>query len=140
MKKLFTITHEIDKIHNSYKRLKYQKLMPCNCYRCKNSQSPYFYTLERLHKFIVDKQEKIQCQESYEMVSVLGLIDDIDSYLAATLEASVEKNLLIQGDYIQGNKGDIITQSVSFGVSVNKGIINSQNIARNINPSRDEII
>ncbi|MEM9276899.1 MAG: COR domain-containing protein [Cyanobacteria bacterium P01_F01_bin.143] len=30
------IAHEIEKINNSYKRLKYQKLIPCNCTRCKN--------------------------------------------------------------------------------------------------------
>ena len=40
----------------------------------------------------------------------------------------------IKGDYIQGNKGDAIEQnSSSFGVNVNKGNINAQNVGRTIN-------
>ena len=43
-KDLMTIvTYEIDKINKSYKRLKHQKLIPCNCSTCKDNQSPYFY-------------------------------------------------------------------------------------------------
>ncbi|MEH1829656.1 MAG: COR domain-containing protein, partial [Nostoc sp.] len=71
------VTHELDKIHNSYKRLKYNKLIPCNCVTCKDSQEPHFYQFEILRQFIADKQERIQCQKSYQMVDVLGLIDDV---------------------------------------------------------------
>ena len=44
------------------------------------------------------------------------------------------------GDRIQGNKGDTINQSGSFGVGVNKGTINAHNIAGNINQSQDETL
>ena len=44
---LNTITYELDKIHDSYKRLKYSKLIPCNCHQCKDSQLPYFYPFDR---------------------------------------------------------------------------------------------
>ncbi|MBG1245009.1 COR domain-containing protein [Nostoc sp. NZL] len=71
------ITHELDKIHNSYKRLKYNKLIPCNCNTCKDSQEPHFYPFEILRQFVADKQERIQCQKSYQMIDVLGLIDDV---------------------------------------------------------------
>ncbi|MBD2505702.1 leucine-rich repeat domain-containing protein [Nostoc muscorum FACHB-395] len=71
------VTHELDKIHNSYKRLKYNKLIPCNCVTCKDSQEPHFYPFERLRQFVADKQERIQCQKSYQMIDVLGLIDDV---------------------------------------------------------------
>ncbi len=71
------VTHELDKINDSYKRLKYKKLIPCNCKECKNSQSPHFYPFQILRKFLVDKQYNIQCQESYQMVDVLSLIDDV---------------------------------------------------------------
>ncbi len=71
------VIHELDKIHDSYKRLKYDKLIPCNCNTCKDSQQPHFYPFEILRKFVADKQENIQCQKSYQMVDVLDLIDDV---------------------------------------------------------------
>ncbi|MEH1771810.1 COR domain-containing protein [Nostoc sp.] len=71
------VIHELDKIHDSYKLLKYNKLIPCNCDTCKNRQEPHFYPFEILRQFVVDRQEVIQCQKSYQMVDVLGLIDDV---------------------------------------------------------------
>ncbi|MCC5664324.1 leucine-rich repeat domain-containing protein [Nostoc sp. CHAB 5784] len=72
------VTHELDKIHTLYKRLKYNKLIPCNCYNiCKDSQEPHFYPFEILRQFVADNQEGIQCQKSYQMVKVSGLIDDV---------------------------------------------------------------
>ena len=71
------ITNELDKINNSYKRLKYQKLIPCNCNVCQSNPNPHFYNFETLKKFLEHRQKKIQCQESFEMVNVLGLMDDV---------------------------------------------------------------
>ena len=71
------VTHELDKIHDSYQQLKYNKLIPCNCHTCKDSQQPHFYPFEILRQFLADRQEVIQCQKSYQMVDVLGLIDDV---------------------------------------------------------------
>ncbi|MEJ6480822.1 COR domain-containing protein [Nostoc punctiforme UO1] len=72
------VTHELDKIHDSYKRLKYNKLIPCNCVTCKDNQEPHFYLFEELRQFIADKQDEIQCRKKpYKMVNVLGLIDDV---------------------------------------------------------------
>lgn len=76
---LTNIRHELGKIHASYERLKYSTLVPCNCSTCKGRQTPHFYPLERLHKFVDDKQTQIQCQTSYQMVSVRSLIDDVAS-------------------------------------------------------------
>jgi hypothetical protein len=69
--------HELEKIHDSYPRLKYNKLVPCNCATCKSSPEPHFYPLAVLRRFIEDRQSRIQCQKSYEMVDVLGLVDDV---------------------------------------------------------------
>jgi internalin A len=77
-KELMTIvTYELDKIHASYPRLKYSKLIPCNCERCKNIQDPHFYPFETLRNFIDNRQDLIQCQKGFQMVSVRGLIDDV---------------------------------------------------------------
>jgi len=69
--------HELDKIHASYPRLKYNKLVPCNCSDCKSNPEPYFYSLDVLRKFLEDRQLQIQCQRSYQMVDVLRLVDDV---------------------------------------------------------------
>jgi hypothetical protein len=82
---LSAVTHEIDKIHASYQssdnprdtRLRYQTLIPCNCDTCKGSQTPHDYPYDRLQKFLRDGQYQIQCQESYAMVDVRRLLDDV---------------------------------------------------------------
>jgi hypothetical protein len=80
---LTVVTHELDKIHNSYKRLadKYQKLIPCNCNTCKGSQDPHFYKLADLKRRYEKRVPTVQCEISYENVEVLGLIDDIGARL-----------------------------------------------------------
>ena len=77
---LTVVTHELDKIHNSYKRLadKYQKLIPCNCSTCKGNQNPHFYPFATLQEFLSDRQPEIQCQKRpYNMVNVRNLLDNI---------------------------------------------------------------
>jgi small GTP-binding protein len=77
-KELLTIVnYELDEIHASYKRLRYSKLIPCNCAKCKDNQEPHFYPFEVLRQFVDDRQELIQCQKSYQMVNALGLIEDV---------------------------------------------------------------
>ncbi|GIK38178.1 MAG: hypothetical protein BroJett011_20110 [Chloroflexota bacterium] len=77
-KELLTIvTYELDKIHDNYRRLKVNKLIPCNCVVCKDTQEPHFYPYEVLRNFTEARQEHIQCQRSFQMVHVWGLIDDV---------------------------------------------------------------
>jgi hypothetical protein len=77
---LAQIRREFKKIHDSYNdRLKYKELIPCNCPECKDSQSPHVYPLEVLHKSLKRENDRVQCQTSFEMVSVQGLIDRIAS-------------------------------------------------------------
>jgi internalin A len=77
-KDLMTIVaYELDEIHASYRRLKYSKMIPCNCAKCKSNQEPHFYPFEVLQQFVDDREERIQCQKSYQMVDVRGLIDEV---------------------------------------------------------------
>ncbi len=71
------VTHELEKIHNSYERLQYQTLVPCNCKKCEGSQTSSSYTLEELHDFLNDGDYQIQCRKSRQMVDVRRLIDDV---------------------------------------------------------------
>ncbi|MEH2179068.1 COR domain-containing protein [Nostoc sp.] len=75
--RLAVIIHELEKIHNSYERLQYQTLVPCNCESCKDSQTPHFYRRDVLYKFRENNCNQIQCQDSGDMVDVRRLIDDV---------------------------------------------------------------
>ncbi|MUG91877.1 GTPase [Scytonema sp. UIC 10036] len=75
---LAVITHEFDKIHRSFERLQYDTLVPCNCMECQESQEPYSYPLDNLHKRLKAKRYQMECEKSYEMVDVRRLIDDVN--------------------------------------------------------------
>ena len=113
-KELLTIiTHELDEIHANYHNLQYNKLIPCNCSTCKNNQQSTFYPFERLRKFIFDKQDRIQCPESYEMVNVRNLIDDVIDikHLPATDPLSpiydFREAMLVNPKFQLTKKGDV---------------------------------
>jgi internalin A len=116
---LSAVTHEINKIHASYQssdnprdtRLRYQTLIPCNCDTCKGSQRPHDYPYDRLQKFIRDGQYQIQCQESYTMVDVRSLLDDVLNSPPEPLEIqisnAIEKYLPAEIEFIQDDNTEI---------------------------------
>ncbi|NEP82037.1 MAG: hypothetical protein F6K39_30180 [Okeania sp. SIO3B3] len=73
------VTHELDKIHSSYNnRLKYNKLIPCNCATCKNSQNPHFYKFDKLNEWKSNGRQKTNCDNyPYYEVDIPSLIDDV---------------------------------------------------------------
>lgn len=98
-KEMMTIvTYELDKIHGSYDRLKFNKLIPCNCEQCSSSQEPYFYSFDILKKFLGDEQKEIQCQRSYSMVRVRGLIDDVIDEIQLYKEMKERNDYVFHGD------------------------------------------
>jgi internalin A len=105
---LTRIRHEFDKIHNSYEKLRYQELIPCNCPTCKGSQNPHAYVLKKLQERLENKTYEIECdQKPYYKVTVPSLIDDvIGEYLISKLfskdlEETIAKN--IQNNYFYDN-------------------------------------
>jgi small GTP-binding protein len=104
---LTVVTHELDKIHNSYKRLadKYQKLIPCNCNTCKGNQNPHFYPFATLQEFLSDRQLEIQCQKKpYNMVNVRNLLDDIGE------TEKNERQILRETEWQNSNNGKNIIE------------------------------
>ena len=75
------IRHEFWKIHESYERLDYKELIPCNCTQCKGSNKPEFYPYDLLMKYLGDHRYDIECRISYEKVDVRRLISDITDQL-----------------------------------------------------------
>ncbi|MEO1393910.1 MAG: COR domain-containing protein [Cyanobacteria bacterium J06634_5] len=75
---LTTIRHEFDKIHNTYERLKWNTLVPCNCRTCKEEPEPYFYEFKNLEERLANNKITVECNNSpYLDVSISSLIDDI---------------------------------------------------------------
>ncbi len=135
-KELMTIVlHELDKIHASYKRLKVDKLIPCNCAECKTKQKPYFYRFEILQKFVEDRQDQIQCQQSYKMVVVRSLIDDVleKAYMHKEFESPLAQ-YIIHGDYIdQGEKKMTDNKIVISNSTVHGSVVAAESIKESFN-------
>ncbi|MDM8527969.1 COR domain-containing protein, partial [Anaerolineales bacterium HSG24] len=72
------IMHELEQIHNSFPRLRYDKWVPCHCETCRDNPEPYSYPFNDLKDFVINQQWQIQCRRKpYHMVDVLGLIDGV---------------------------------------------------------------
>ncbi|MHC5675721.1 COR domain-containing protein, partial [Nostoc sp.] len=107
---LTRVTHEFDKIHDSYKQLKINQLIPCNCSVCKNQQDPHFYRFENLRDRIANQKYDIECDKKpYEKVKTLSLIDDVMDRSQLIEEKELKQsgeNYNIQGQNIIFLNGD----------------------------------
>ena len=71
------VAREIEKLSNTYDRIEYKTLIPCNCRVCKTSATPHTYTWDNLRRRLANHIYEVQCDISYDQVSVRSLIDDI---------------------------------------------------------------
>lgn len=101
------VRYELQKIHDTYKRLKYDELVRCNCPACKDSQEPHFYALAKLLEFRANDQLEIQCQNKpYEMVNVLKLLGDTINLSRSSEKAGIFDTVLgfnIENFYASGD-------------------------------------
>ncbi|OAI12102.1 hypothetical protein A1507_19115 [Methylomonas koyamae] len=67
--------HLNDEKHNE----KVEKLVPCNCKKCREQTRPESFDLKRLLQRKRDNKLKVECPASYEEVDVLELLDGIRS-------------------------------------------------------------
>ncbi len=71
------IKEELDLLNSIFEGIEVEKRIPCSCSVCTGSREPYFYKYRSLLKRKSAKQLTVQCDISYEYVSVLQLIDDV---------------------------------------------------------------
>ena len=71
------VRYELWKIHESYERLQYQELIPCNCSQCKGHKEPESYAHELLMHYVANREYEIKCHRSFKQVDVRRLISDI---------------------------------------------------------------
>jgi Leucine-rich repeat (LRR) protein len=106
------ITHELEKIHNSYERLQYQTLVPCNCETCKNLPIPYSYSLEKLNKRLSDRRYQIECENSYEMVDVRRLIDNV-MLQSAKADGEINPQVTPLQSELEQERNDLLTHRLA---------------------------
>lgn len=119
------ITHELEKIHNSYERLQYQTLVPCNCETCKNLPTPYSYSLEILNKRLNAGRYQIECENSYEMVDVRRLIDDV-MFQSDRPDKELNFQVARLQNELERKRDESLTHRLQDSKQQEKHIINSQ--------------
>jgi internalin A len=73
---LAIVDDQLDRIHASFGRLKYEKFLPCNCEVCRRRDEPYAYSLSELKDFAA-QGDGIQCRVSRKLVDAGRLIQDV---------------------------------------------------------------
>ncbi|MBT3209151.1 MAG: hypothetical protein HN704_00665 [Bacteroidetes bacterium] len=72
------ITHEFYKILDPFKKLHYEKLVPCICSVCKGNKTPYFFKHSELMDRKVADKKTIECgRKPFEDVTVKELLDGV---------------------------------------------------------------
>jgi len=89
------IIREIDELNAGFKRIKVKKQFPCNCPTCKKSDQPHFYDYDNLMNRKARKKRTVECDKSFEDISVLQVLDGVYDAQAAK-ELSV-KELVAKG-------------------------------------------
>ncbi len=127
------IRHELRRIHEAYKKLRYDEWIRCNCSACKDSQEPHFYTFAELLDFKANNQLEIQCRKKpYHMVNVMGLLGDLID-INKTSEKETVPSIYIQGNYYQGDhKMTDIHQNIE-GSTIHGSVVAAESIQDSFN-------
>ncbi|MGA1839715.1 MAG: leucine-rich repeat domain-containing protein [bacterium] len=73
------IADTLDEISQSYHKLGYEKMIPCNCRICKDLKEPTYYEFSDLKTRKEKGKSTVECKKSYENVFVLPLLEGFDS-------------------------------------------------------------
>jgi len=75
---LTIIIYELDRLQKRFHRLKFSKLIPCNCSTCRVREVPHFYKLDVLKTRLEHGKQDIECDEPpFEKVPIRPLLDDV---------------------------------------------------------------
>jgi hypothetical protein len=97
---LLLIRKPIQEIHNDFNTLEVTEMIPCKCSECKGSPSPHFYKYQALKRRLDKGKRMVECEKSYEDVSVVSLLDGVGSSHSASLQLVrdfIAKGLVAQG-------------------------------------------
>ena len=72
------IRKNIKEIHDSFKELKPDEMVPCICEACMQKATPFFYRYRHLKKCEEKQIPTVLCEVSYENVSVSSLLEGFE--------------------------------------------------------------
>ena len=71
-------SYQLDELHRPFHRLKFDKLIPCNCSICRDAEDPNFYRLDVLKTRLEHGKTVIECDvPPFESVQIRQLLDDV---------------------------------------------------------------
>jgi len=121
------VTHELEKIHNSYERLQLKTLVPCNCETCKNLTTPHSYSLDSLKERLNARRYQIECDKSYEMVDIHRLIDDV-MFQPVRADGEMNPQVAQLQNELERKRDESLTHRLRNSNQQEKLIINSQSV------------
>ena len=71
------IIREIDELNEGFKRIKVKKLFPCNCTACQKLDEPHFYEYENLMNRKAKGKFTVECDKSFDDVSVDQILEGV---------------------------------------------------------------
>ncbi len=73
---LAIVDDQLERLHGSFPRLKYERYLPCPCAECQGKAAPDGFALDKLVN-MAQKGQQIQCHGSGEMVDAARLVREV---------------------------------------------------------------
>jgi Leucine-rich repeat (LRR) protein len=89
---LAIVDDQLERLHEAFPRLKYERFLPCPCLECQGKAEPYGFALEQLVK-MAKKGQAIQCHASGEMVDAARLLLEVLPGAVRPADYAVEPSL-----------------------------------------------
>ncbi|MEM7343083.1 MAG: COR domain-containing protein [Chloroflexota bacterium] len=80
---LTIINYELDAIHHSFENLQVERLIPCYCPKCNNSQRPHAYRYENLLYRLSNRRFTVECDRSFEIMEIRRLMGGVGIILTS---------------------------------------------------------
>ncbi len=100
------ITEEFDRINSQYEKMKVEKMIPCNCDKCKTGNKPFFFVYNKLKLRLDNNIYNIECENSYNKVNIRTLIDEVvnEEKLTISKRETMLKHSTFQPEEIKRDK------------------------------------
>ena len=126
------IAEEIDLINGQYEKMKVQKMIPCNCEKCKKDKQPYFFEHNKLKRRLENRIKEIECENSYKKVNIRSLIDEV---------MDEEQSRIGERKHSPKERVDIDGLDGRFNIRAREVVIQTgTNIERNIHMTQEKVI
>ncbi len=122
---LMEVVRALDELHQGFPKLRYEKLIPCNCVTCKDLGDPHFFDLKELLDRQANRKDTIECKKPpYENVPIRGLLDDAVWQMVQKpgYDHITDREAIyhVYGDFYQGGRTEVGDIAGSAGVAIGR--------------------